>query len=547
MPSVILSPSFTSISQVSSPAPASQTHVGAYATVQLNLVQVAERVQAPEIGRHVVASVLRAIARGVATPCARTPARPVCFEFGFALLEFVGGKTVVRWSRDFVTKFESALGLEPDALSGVHRATTASATASTMRASSGRRTQLVPAPPPVQSARIPPPPQYVVDSVAALTKASPGRSPSASSGRSSASSARSGTSPRQPSALPSPLDAALLSALQGSSPRKPQGAPPTLPDVSPYYRHKLHKLDVRRQRKKAYLESWEQQLVEKARQREDDKLESRRIADAFDDAVARGIEADARELEERRLGAKELQQVNVAAAAKHSGFLLSHIEPANDLFEKRPLTANNRDVGALVSQRNEKEQRRAAEVAEDRLMGQRLAADARAAELEAIETKLKRAAKSREYLEVNKVLAATRRSDDDKFRKDATKEAHLMNSSPSRFLPNDETRVQMQAQRDQLVLQQKEEVHQHRIAQTQQLLETKAATGRRAHTLNSLIHKTILLHEYETELKGLQQAKNRAVWTAQMKDNSERRGRDRADKATRLEAIYRNESSDDEA
>lgn len=562
VPTVILAPSFTSISQVSSPAPASQTHVGTHATVQLNLVLVAERVNggACTIGRHEVASVLRAIARGVAAPCVRTPARPVTLEFGFALLEFVGGKTVVRWSQQFISKFEASLGLEPAALSGVHRATSASATSSLRTTSERRTTNFAPAPPPPllpQSARIPapPPPVHFVPGDSGeqllLPKYSPRRSPSASSSRSSASSTRgTSTSHRGPqhAAVPPTLDPlALLQSSSSSSPRKPQGKPAgSLPDVSPYYRHKLHKLDVRRQRKKAYLESWEQQIIAKTHQREEDKAESRRIADAFDEAVARGLEEDARKLEEQRERAKKLQDDNVTAATSHGTFLLSHQVPANDLFENRPATAHNRDMGTLASQRIERERRRQVELEDDKLLGQRLAADARAAALEATATRQKRAAASREYLEANKQLATARRENDTAFNREAKQDAKVSNASPTRFLPSDETRVLTQLNRDNLVLSQKEEIHQHRIAKTQELLDTKAATHRRANAIHNQINKTILLHEYEVELKGLQQAKNRAAWNTQIQDRSEQRSRDKAERAQRTEAIYRNESSDDE-
>jgi hypothetical protein len=353
-------------------------------------------------------------------------------------------------------------------------------------------------------------------------------------------------SPKGPQHPPIHLTALDPVALQGNSPRKPQ-AKPSLPEVSPYYRHKLHKLDVRRQRKKAYLESWEQQMIAKARQQDEAKAESRRIAAAFDDAVARGLEEDACKIEEQRLRAKALQHDNAAAAATHGTYLLPHNEPANDLFEHRPATAHNRDVGTLASQRNERERRRLRELEDDRLLGQRLAADAKASELEATANRLKKAAASREYLEANKQFAALRREKESAFNLETKYDANVCNSSPTRFLPSDETRVLTQRNRDQLVLRQKEEVHQHRIERTQDLLESKAATNRRANAINTQINKTILLHEYEVEMKGLQQAKNRAVWTAQINERSEQRNRDRAERLTKTEAIYRNESSDDEA
>lgn len=562
VPSVILAPSFTSISQVSSPAPASQSHVGTQATVQLNLVHVAETVKsggaAIEIGRHVVASILRAIARGVAAPCVRTPARSTPLEFGFAHLEFVGGKTIVRWSRDFIQKFEEALGLHTDALFAVHRCASASQASVSLRSSSARGAPpLIPAPPPPgqscpsTSARIPMPP------AAAALKVSPRRSPSVSSSRSSCQSASSRDSTRRHAGVTSsganPIlnPASLLAPCDENSPRKHEGVkenrpPPQFPDLSPYYRQKLHKLDVRRQRKKAYVESWGEQLAAKSAEKSAQAQESRRIAEQFAAAAANGLEEDARALEEARMKAKSLHEDNVQAAAKHTGFLLPPREPAGDLFENRPPDVQQRDLVTLVLQRGEKELRRAREAEEDREFGQRLLKDSQAAVEEAKTSRAKRAAMNKQYLECNKQLASFRQSKRDASQAEDLHEGKLSNSSPMRFLADDNTLLREQAKRDSLVARQQDEMHQYRLNKGRQLLEQQVATGRSAQSLQKLIDKTCLLHQYELEMKAAQHAQNRAMWTAQMRERAEQRDRERAEHNKKVPAIFRNESSDDE-
>lgn len=544
VPNILLASAFATTFNVKSSVLASQAHVGSRSPVLVGPVLIAEKMRNPgAVPRHAVADVLKALIRCVGL--ASLQSGTVTCNLGVAAMDFSGGRMAVRWSRSFIERFEATRGLTQQNTTAVHdfqrRKVCESPNGASIRPHScsqsprrGLQPQLPSAPSPRSVALVPVPP-------APLSSRPP--SGQASQGI-------------------TPLDARLVGALslpslpsavpnESSAPSPTQSAD-SQRQLSPFHRHKYHKLAVRRQRKKAFIESWTEQERARERERLEAAAASKKEQEQF---VQRAQEAEAAAAADRarRLAMSiEVKKANMDAAVTHPSYLIPQHEPMTALIQEsssKSLEARRRESllekEIREQQMQEKLTARKNEQLTDKEFGERLARDAAAYKEQTASAARHRRDNSRTYCAANEqhAIAAQRSL--------AQRLAERAKDGPAPVsLTMDcdgSQRVERHERSAALKERQKQFYNEHHAACAATARAERDAVAKDAAAVQRFIDKTVLLHEYESKQAALQCMENRDIWHRQAVEKKARALVAAEQEAkTHAVALFRNESSDDE-